>query len=336
MSAPLSPMTAPLQPVSAPLLSVEDLAVTYAARDVPVEAVRGVSFAIRPGERFGIVGESGSGKSTLALAMLRVLAPGARIDRGRIVLEGHDLLRLRDRELRAVRWERIALIPQGSQHALNPVMRVGAQIADAIDAHPTGSGGVTRNGAHVNDGMRRRIGELLEAVGLPATVARAYPHELSGGMRQRACIAMAIALGPRVLVADEPTSALDVVTQRVVIETIRRVQSELSAALILIGHDLALQAQVVDRIAVMHAGRFVEVGPVREIFCHAVHPYTQRLLAAVPSIRDRRRPLAHLAPLDWTQCALGAACANGFERHEVSPEHYVRCDRAHEEIAYAS
>lgn len=304
--------------MSAPLLAVEDLHISYASRAGTVEAVRGVSFAVHAGERFGIVGESGSGKSTLALALLRVLAPTARIDRGRILLDGRDLLRLGTAELRALRWQQIALIPQGSLHALNPVMRVGAQIADAIDAH-------TDRPARASS---QRIGQLLATVGLPAAVARAYPHELSGGMRQRACIAMAVALGPRLLVADEPTSALDVVTQRLVVETILRVRSDLDAGLVLIGHDLALQAQVVDRIAVMHSGRIVEEGPVRAIFKEPVHPYTRRLLAAVPSIHDRR-PLASRGGPSLTErsdCVLGDACS-GLERHEVGPSHYVRCER---------
>jgi ABC-type glutathione transport system ATPase component len=303
--------------MSAPILAVEDLHISYALREGVVRAVRGVSFSLRPGERFGIVGESGSGKSTLALALLRVLAPTATVERGRILLEGRDLFRLGDAELRAVRWRRIALIPQGSLHALNPVLRVGEQIADVLEAH----------GARPS---AQRIAGLLEVVGLPATVARAHPHELSGGMRQRACIAMAVALGPRILVADEPTSALDVVTQRLVIETILRVRSDLEAGLVLIGHDLALQAQVVDRIAVMHRGLVLEEGPVRAIFKGPVHPYTERLLASVPSIRDRRPfVMREPSPIDWSRCALGEPCGGTDEagRHEVGPRHYVRCER---------
>jgi oligopeptide/dipeptide ABC transporter ATP-binding protein len=303
--------------MTAPTLIVDDLHVSYRSHDTVVPAVRGVSFALRPGERFGIVGESGSGKSTLALALLRVLAPSATVDHGRIVLDGRDILRLSAGELRAMRWQRIALIPQGSLHALNPVLRVGEQIADAIEAHTGG------------DASRLRILQLLSDVGLSASVVRAYPHELSGGMRQRACIAMAIALGPAVLVADEPTSALDVVTQRLVAEMIMRVHAEIGAALILIGHDLALQAQVADRIAVMYGGRIVEEGPVRGIFRRPVHPYTRRLLAAVPSIHERK-PLPELSarsPFTWRGCALGSACGGGAgDRHEVGPDHYVRCD----------
>lgn len=307
--------------MSAPILAVDDLHISYAVRGGIVRAVRGVTFAVHPGERFGIVGESGSGKSTLALALLRVLAPTATVDRGRILLEGRDLLQLGGEDLRAVRWQRIALIPQGSLHALNPVLRVGEQIADAIEAHADRAATLST----------QRVTGLLATVGLPATAARAYPHELSGGMRQRACIAMAIALGPRLLVADEPTSALDVVAQRLVVETILRVRSDLGAGLVLIGHDLALQAQVVDRIAVMHRGRIVEEGPVRAIFKAAIHPYTQRLLAAVPSIHDRRPfgTRAAPSPIDWSRCALGDACAgtNGVQRHAVGPAHYVSCDQ---------
>lgn len=194
-----------------------------------------------------------------------------------MLLDGVDLRGLSREALRRERWSSIALVPQGAMSALNPVMRIGAQIADAIEAHEGARGAAS--GA--------RIEELLGSVGLPPRVARLHPHELSGGMKQRACIAMAIALDPKVMVADEPTSALDVIVQREVAQTLKAVQARLGTAIVMIGHDMALQAQLVDRVGVMCQGRLVEIGPVRSIFRAAAHPYTKLLLGAVPSLRER-------------------------------------------------
>jgi peptide/nickel transport system ATP-binding protein len=265
----------------ADVLRVDGLTVTYHGEEGSLRAVDDVSFALRHGEMLGLVGESGSGKSTMAMAILGLIKEPGRVEGGRVVLDGTDLRALRRDELRRERWRSISLVPQGAMSALNPVMRIGAQIADVIEVHERGAASA------------KRINELLGSVGLPERVVRMYPHELSGGMKQRVCIAMAIALQPKVMVADEPTSALDVIVQRAVAETLKAVQSRLGTAVLVIGHDMALQAQLVDRVGVMCRGRLVEIGPVRSIFRSPAHPYTKLLLQAVPSLRDRDwRPAA--------------------------------------------
>lgn len=312
------------------LLEVEDLRVSYLVPGGRVRAVDGVSFTVRRGEVFGLVGESGSGKTTTALAILRLLKPPAIVEAGRIELAGLELTRLGGAELRRVRWRRMSLVPQGAMSSLNPVMRIRDQIADAIDAH---------EGRSARRGLERRIAELLASVGLPERVMRLYPHELSGGMKQRVCIAMAIALRPELIVADEPTSALDVIVQRMVAETLLDVRRQLGASLLLIGHDMGLQAQLVDRLAVMYRGRLVEVGPVADIFGAPVHPYTRLLIGSVPSIardgttRQRSELAAAREALASGGCALGAACdrdpRSGAENHvvhEVGPDHLVACE----------
>jgi peptide/nickel transport system ATP-binding protein len=243
-----------------------------------------------PRERFGLAGESGSGKSTLALAILRMIKPPGRIGAGEVRLEGTRLADLDEDHIRTLRLAGIALVPQGSMNSLNPVLRIGQQIADALADH----------GLRLSRGDEAgRIKALLAEVGLPANVARMYPHELSGGMKQRACIAIAISLRPKVIIADEPTSALDVVVQRQVMATLARVQQELGAAVILIGHDMGLMAQFVDRLGVMYAGRLVEVAPIAEIITRPRHPYTQALIASLPSLdaRGALTGIPGLAPL---------------------------------------
>jgi peptide/nickel transport system ATP-binding protein len=289
------------------VLSVEGLSVSYPRDEGRLLAVDDVGFAVRPGEMLGLVGESGAGKSTVAMALLGLIKPPGRVESGRVLLDGVDLLTLGREQLRQRRWTSISLVPQGAMGALNPVMRVAAQIADAIEVH---------EGGHASP---ERIGDLLESVGLSARTARMYPHELSGGMKQRVCIAMAIALGPKVIVADEPTSALDVVVQRAVAETLRVVRERFGTAIVLIGHDIALQAQVADRIGVMCQGRLVEIGPVRSILREPVHPYTRLLLEAVPSLR---------AP-DWRPSAVAQQVrdealrliAEGHPMTEVGADH---------------
>jgi ABC-type glutathione transport system ATPase component len=262
---------------AANVLEVSGLSVSYETARGRFTAVSDLGLDLRRGEILGLVGESGSGKSTTAMAILGLIKPPGRIDSGRVLLDGVDLRALRPEERRRLRWQSISLVPQGAMNALNPVLRVGAQLADAIRAH---EGRRTRE-------LRARIVELLESVDLPQRVVRMYPHELSGGMKQRVCIAMAIALRPQVVVADEPTSALDVVVQRAVAETLKGVQERLGMSVILIGHDMALQAQLVDRVGVMCRGRLVELGAVASVFREPAHPYTRLLLSAVPSIRER-------------------------------------------------
>ena len=296
--------------MSEPILQVEGLRVGFDHPLGKVQAVDDVSFVLMRGERFGLAGESGSGKSTLALAILRMIKPPGRIEAGEVTLAGMRLADLDEDGIRALRLAGIAVVPQGSMNSLNPVMRIGRQITDAFADH----------GLRLGRGEEeRRVTDLLAEVGLAASVARMYPHELSGGMKQRACIAIAISLHPKVIIADEPTSALDVVVQRQVMATLARVQRNLGAAVILIGHDIGLMAQFVDRLAVMYAGRLVEVAPVAEMISGPRHPYTRALIAALPSLETRGTlaGIPGLAPLlrDLPPgCAFHPRCPQAIDR----------------------
>ncbi len=260
------------------VLRVKDLRVYYHTASGAVRAVDGVSFELNEGKRLGLVGESGSGKSTTALAIMRLLNPPGRIEGGQILLGETDLTTLTTEEMRQARFSQVSLIPQGAMNSLNPVMRVREQFLDTMAAHQK-----SLSGRQADD----KVSGLLAQVGLRRDVARMYPHELSGGMKQRVCIALAISLRPRLIIADEPTSALDVVVQRQVMETLGRVQADLQAAVILVGHDMGLMAQFVDQLGVMYAGRLVEVGPVVDIFRAPVHPYTQMLISSLPSLQGK-------------------------------------------------
>jgi peptide/nickel transport system ATP-binding protein len=260
------------------VLEVRNLRVSYHTPAGPVRAVNGVSFFLRPGERLGLVGESGSGKSTTALSLMQLLHPPASIDGGEVLLSGVDLLGLSEEEMRRTRFADIALIPQGAMNSLNPMMKIGEQLRDTIRAHRATDSKVAQD-SHIHS--------VLESVDLRTDVMEAFPHELSGGMKQRVCIAMSILLNPKVIIADEPTSALDVVVQRQVMETLGRVQRELGAAVILVGHDMGLMAQFVNRIGVMYGGKLVEVGPVRDIFKDPLHPYTQLLIGSLPTLQSK-------------------------------------------------
>ncbi len=282
-----------------PVLRVEGLTVAFDHPLGKVQAVDDVSFALMPGERFGLAGESGSGKSTLALSILRLIKPPGHIESGAVWLDDARIADLDDDAIRKLRLAGIALVTQGSMNSLNPVLRIGGQIADAFADHGL------RLGYREE---QRRIAALLAAVGLPASVARMYPHELSGGMKQRACIAVAISLRPKVIIADEPTSALDVVVQRQVMETLARVQQELGAAVILVGHDMGLMAQFVDRLGIMYAGRLVEIAPIAEMIARPRHPYTRALIAALPSL-EQRGALAGIPGLAPSLRELPSGCA---------------------------
>lgn len=262
-----------------PVLTVRDLRVYYETPKGDVLAVDGINFDLYSGETLGLVGESGCGKSTAAMGILQLVIPPGRIVDGEVKLEGDNLLGLSDKALRSIRWVKLALIPQGAMNSLNPTMKVSEQIADVIQAHEK---------RRDQKSIKSRILELLSLVGLPARVYDLYPHELSGGMKQRVCIAMAIALNPTVIVADESTSALDVVVQRVVAQTMLRVKEALGVSMIMIGHDMGLMAQMVDRIAVMYAGKIVEIAPVKDMFNDPKHPYSQLLIESVPSLKERK------------------------------------------------
>ncbi len=261
-----------------PVLRVIDLQVTYYTDSGRVRALDGASFTLNPVEKMGLVGESGSGKSTMALAMMRMIKPPGRIEGGKVIVDDVDLTQLSDSDMRKARLSRISYIPQGAMNSLNPVLRIETQMRDAIKAHvPEMSGSE----------VQRRIGEALESVDLNRNVARMYPHELSGGMKQRVCIAIGILLKPKLIIADEPTSALDVVTQRQVMETLDRVQKQLGAAIILIGHDMGLMAQFVDKVAVMYAGRLTEISTVKQMFTTPMHPYAIALIDSLPTLENK-------------------------------------------------
>jgi len=299
--------------MSGTVLRVEELRVAYDHPRGVVRAVDEVSFSLRPRERFGLAGESGSGKSTMALAILRMIKPPGRIEGGEVWLEDIALSRLTDEAIRRLRLAGIAMVPQGSMNSLNPVTRIRRQIADALADHGSRLGKAE---------VTARVHSLLAQVGLGTDVADKYPHELSGGMKQRACIAIAISLRPKVIIADEPTSALDVVVQRQVMETLGRVQQELGAAVILVGHDMGLMAQFVDRLGIMYAGRLVEVAPIRDIVTAPRHPYTRLLIDSLPSLerKETLRGIPGLAPLLRalpSGCAFHPRCPLAIERCRV-------------------
>ena len=261
------------------VLEVDDLRVYYATAQGDVKACDGVSFDLRAGEILGLVGESGSGKSTATGGVLRTITSPGRIVSGRVMLDGEDILTIDDEAMRSLRWKKLALIPQGAMNSLNPTMTISAQIADVIEAH---------EGRQEADALKTRILGLFRRVGLPERIYTMYPHELSGGMKQRACIAMSIALDPTVIVADEATSALDVVVQRVVAQTMLKIKRELNVSFIMIGHDMGLMAQVVDRLAVMYSGQLLEIASVEDMFANPAHPYSEILIESVPTLTERK------------------------------------------------
>ena len=266
---------------NAPLLSVEHLTTHFRLPNATVHAVDDVSFQLNDGEALGIAGESGCGKTTTALSLVRLLPANARIVEGSVRLFGIDLLRKSPNALRRYRWREIAVVFQGAMNALNPVRRVRDQVAEPLEERLN----VSRREAH------KRADELLELVGIPRGRGSAYPHELSGGMRQRTMIAMALACDPAVIIGDEPTTALDVMVQAQILELFERLRHELGLSLILITHDLSVIAETCDRVLVMYAGKVAEEGPVGIVFGSPRHPYTAKLLGAFPNIHADRRTL---------------------------------------------
>src|SRR5437870_5604726 len=292
------------------LLSVEHLTTVFDLPAGSVPAADDISFEIRAGETLGLVGESGSGKSVTALSIIRLVQPPGRIARGRIRFKGRDLLTLSEREMQSVRGAEIALIFQEPMTALNPVFTIGDQIAETLLVH----GRATRREA------KTRAVELLTAVRIPDAGARVndYPHQLSGGMRQRVLIAMALACRPSLVIADEPTTALDVTIQAQVLDLMREMKAAFDLSLLLITHDLGVIAETADRVAVMYAGRIVETGPVRAIFKQPAHPYTRGLLASIPggTPGHRLRAIEGSVPLLGalpTGCAFHPRCPDRFE-----------------------
>jgi oligopeptide/dipeptide ABC transporter ATP-binding protein len=299
----------------APLLSVEGLTTVFDATSGPLAAVNDVSFEIYPGETLGLVGESGSGKSVTALSIMRLVQPPGRIDAGHIRFKGRDLLDLSERDMHRLRGADIALIFQEPMTALNPVFTIGDQIRETLLVHRQAS----RADVHA------RAVALLEAVRIPDAASRAgdYPHQLSGGMRQRVLIAMALACRPSLVIADEPTTALDVTIQAEILALLREQQAALGLSLLLITHDLGVIAGTADRVAVMYAGRVVEYGPVRELFRRPQHPYTRGLLASIPGGAPRRR----LRAIDGAVPRLGAL-PSGCAFNPRCPDRFDACDSA--------
>lgn len=290
-----------MAPVGDPLLSVDDLRVQFHTHQGVVKAADGVSFTVWPDEVLGIVGESGSGKTVTAMSVLRLLPSTARVT-GKIVFHRRDVLTLPDAELRAIRGDRIALIYQDALAALNPLHRVGRQISEAILVHHPETS---------REDADRRAVELLGSVGIPTpeTRARDYPHEFSGGMRQRVMIAMAMANEPEVLIADEPTTALDVTTQAQILDVLQAVRRRTHSALVLITHDFGVVAGVADRVLVMYAGKVVESGTVDEVLLHPAHPYTRGLLASMPRGVQEGRRLMRIAGQPPSLIDVPSGCA---------------------------
>jgi peptide/nickel transport system ATP-binding protein len=313
-----------------PLLSVEELTMHYTTRAGDVSAVDGVSFSLAEGESLGLVGESGCGKTSIALCLLKLLPDNAHIKDGHIWVQNTDLVSLSNEEMRHFRWKHISMVFQAAMNSLNPVYSVGEQIVEALQEHlPV----MTMAQA------RKRVADLFDLVGIDPAMMERYPHEFSGGMRQRAVIAMALSCNPDLIIADEPTTALDVIVQDRVLRQLKEIQRKLDMAMIYISHDIAVIAEVSDRIGVMYAGRMVELSTAVNIFERPLHPYTQALMGAFPSIKGPKQALSALPgePPDLlhppTGCRFHPRCpyASDICQHKTPPfrdygsEHLAAC-----------
>jgi len=267
------------------LLEVENLTTHYRILRGWVRAVENVSFKVEQGEALGIAGESGSGKSTIALSLLRILPAGGHIRKGKIVFNGKDLVSLSEPEMRKFRWKGISIVFQGAMNAMNPVYKVGDQIGEAITLHEEGVS---------SSDVKERVAKLLETVGIEPSRANNYPHEFSGGMRQRALIAMALAANPSLLIGDEPGTALDVIVQAQTLRLLRDLKDRLGLSMIMISHDLSIIAETCEKVAIMYAGKIVEYGDAVSLFKNPLHPYTQGLIKAFPSIKGERVRLSSI------------------------------------------
>jgi peptide/nickel transport system ATP-binding protein len=297
--------------VAEPLLEVTDLSVDYLTDAGDVRAVDRVSFTLAPGEFLGIVGESGSGKSTLLFAIARLLSHPGEVAGGSVTFHGRDMVRLGREELRHVRWSELSVVMQSAMNALNPMKSIGAQFKDTLQAHGDASA----------EEIRRRSEEVLGLVGIDAVHLRSYPHQLSGGMRQRAMIAMALLFTPSLVMMDEPTSALDVVAQRSLMTKIKELQRSLGFAVVFVTHDMSVVSRYSDRVMVMYAGQIAEAARTDSIFARPLHPYTRGLMDAFPSVRGPRRELAGIpgAPPDL------ARPPSGCRFHPRCPDVMPQC-----------
>jgi peptide/nickel transport system ATP-binding protein len=317
------------------LLEAVNLTVTYGTTEGPLRAVDGVSFKVEEHDVFGVAGESGSGKSTLMKMLLRLLPPTAKVSADRLAYRGRDLTAMNDSDFRRqILWKEISLVPQTAQNALNPVYRVGDQIMEAILTHSS----MSRRAAN------ERVAELFEIVGLENRLAASYPHQFSGGMRQRAMIAMSLALDPGLIIMDEPTTGLDVLTQERILRNLRQMHAKMRSAVILVTHDIAVMAELCNQVGIMYAGRLVERGPVQAIFEAPFHPYMLGLKNAFPDIRDMDRELISIpgSPPHLVHAVQGCgfaercpfvlpACRNAMPPlREVGPGHHAACIRTGE------
>ncbi len=281
------------------LLEVANLNTWFNTSKGKLKAVNGVSFDLEYGEALGMVGESGCGKTTCALSIAKLLPKEGEITGGRILMEGVDLASMPEEEIRKRRWKDVSIIFQGAMNALNPVMKVGDQIAEAIILHDKES----------REEAKKRTGEILELVEIPAARANNYPHEFSGGMKQRAMIAMALACNPKIIIGDEPTTALDVMVQAQILNLLEKIRKEYRMGFILITHDLSILGETCDKIAVMYAGKIVETGTVEDIFERTAHPYTQRLIACFPNIQGAKAIPEGISGSPPNMLALGTGCS---------------------------
>jgi len=312
------------------LLEVQDLKTYYYTLRGPVKAVDGVSFQVEKGKALGLAGESGCGKTTVALSILKILPPGGKIVGGKILFGGKDLVNLKDKQMREIRWKGISIVFQGAMNALNPLFKVGDQIVEAIRFHEPK---VKKKQAW------ERTEKLFETVGLEPSRAKNYPHEYSGGMRQRGLIAMALACNPELLIADEPGTALDVIVEAQVLKLMSELKDKLNLGMILITHDLSIITETCEKVAIMYAGKIVEQGDIVTIFKEPLHPYTQGLISAFPSIKAAKRRMTsiHGFPPDLlnppTGCRFHPRCSHTMDickKEDPQPlklarDHYVAC-----------